>query len=153
MAQNIRSLLISSNHGIEVGPTPTRSVIVGVWNPLNQATAAIGYFSCKKHNIIQQNSYWLQILLSVVQLNLVERQQVGLKAIGSNPFTTIMQSALVNIGNWMSMVMNKDKSCNKTYSDYAELQHRIFGGVSSYVAEHSVEARGGEVRYLYSPFY
>ena len=23
--------------------------------------------------------------------------------------------------------MNKDKSCNKTYSDYAELQHRIFG--------------------------
>ena len=53
----------------------------------------------------------------------------------------------------MSMVMNKDKSCNKTYSDYAELQHRIFGGVSSYVAEHSVEARGGEVRYLYFPFY
>ena len=78
-------------HGIEVGPTPTRSVIAGVWNPLNQATAAIGYFSCKKHNIIQQNSYWLQVLLSVVQLNLVERQQVGLKAIGSNPFTTIMQ--------------------------------------------------------------
>lgn len=27
----------------------------------------------------------------------------------------------------MSMVMNKDKSCNKTCSGYAELQHRIFG--------------------------
>ena len=27
----------------------------------------------------------------------------------------------------MSMVMNKDKSCNKTCSGYAELQHRILG--------------------------
>ena len=41
-------------HGIEVGPTPTRSVIVGVWNPLNEATAAIGYF-------LARNKYYYAI--------------------------------------------------------------------------------------------